>query len=76
MLDNQKQDDVATNEDTSLRQPRAVIFFKPIIKRFVDGQQIVYMVLSEKGRSIAVFDSIRSCKHFAIRNQFEYHFAH
>ncbi len=76
MLDNQKQDDISNTEDSLHKQARGIIFLKPIVKKFVDGQQTVYMVLSEKGRSIAVFDSIKACKHFAVRNQFDYYFAH
>jgi hypothetical protein len=76
MLDNQKQDNVANSEDILPQKMRGIVFFKPIVKKFVDGQQTVYMVLSEKGKGLAVFDSIRACKHFAIRNYLEYHLAH
>ena len=76
MLENQKQDTVTQDDDTPSKHVHSVVFIKPIVKRFIAGEQTVYMVISEKGKSLAVFDTIKACKHFAIRNQFEYQFVH
>ena len=76
MLDNQNQDDATVNNEVSPKDIPCVVFFKPIIKEFAEGQQVIYMVISDKGKSIAVFDTIKACRHFAIRNHFRYEFAH
>jgi hypothetical protein len=76
MLENQKQDTTTQTDDVTNKQVHSVVFIKPIIKRFIAGEQTVYMVISEKGKSLAVFDTIKACKHFAIRNQFEYQYVH
>jgi hypothetical protein len=76
MLENQKQDTTTQTDDATNKQVHSVVFIKPIIKRFIAGEQTVYMVISEKGKSLAVFDTIKACKHFAIRNQFEYQYVH
>lgn len=76
MLDGQKHDENLIDENAVSKEVRSIVFIKPIVKKFVTGYQTVYMVVSEKGRGLAVFDTIKACKHFAIRNQFEYHYVH
>ena len=76
MLSDTKQENTASKTEEERAISRQAVFFKPVVKKFVESEQTVYMVLTDKGRSIAVFDSLRACRHFAIRHGFEYHYAH
>lgn len=76
MLASDKENQNTTENDDVSHLPQQVVFIKPVIKHFVEGNQTVYMVLTDKGRSLAIFDSIKACKHFAIRNRLDLYFAH
>jgi hypothetical protein len=76
MFDKYNQEEKKLDNDIAPPAIASIVFFKTIIKEFADGNKIVYMVMSEKGKSLGIFDTIRACKHFAICNNFEYHFVH
>ncbi len=72
----QSSDNEEESNSMPPNQQRQTVFIKPVVKDFIETTQTVYMVLSEQGKPLAVFDSVKACKHFAIRNRFDYHFAH
>ena len=76
MFDKYNQEEKTVAHDEAPQAAASAVFFKTVTKEFADGNKIVYMVMSEKGKSLGIFDTIRACKHFAIRNNFDYHFAH
>lgn len=77
MQTNQDQSGGTLEEEVSASKDETVtVFIKPIVKRFIDETKTVYMIMSDKGKSIAVFNSIKACRHFAIRNKLNYCYAH
>lgn len=71
-----KQIDVKLS-DTKLCKPiiapkNAII--KPITSIFTTGEQVLYSLISEDGQSLAIFDTIQACKHYAKSNEYHYEF--
>ena len=61
---NQSSDTLEEKKDTH-KEEAASVFIKPIVKRFIDETKTVYMIMSDKGKSIAVFNSIKELDDFA-----------
>jgi hypothetical protein len=52
------------------------VFIKPVVKEFIDSIECVYMVISDKGQSLAFFDTIEECQYFAKIYDLNYHAIH
>jgi hypothetical protein len=66
--------DIKDNQE--IPQVCTVVLIKQTVKQFITGQEVFYSVVSEKGEHLALFDTIKACKHFATTNEYRYEFVH
>jgi len=65
------------NQDTKPKEiKKSVVLIKRIIEKFATGEHILYTVICETGKHLGVFDTLKACKHFAIRHEYRYEFVH
>lgn len=63
-------------DDKSKEIKNSTVFIKQIIEKFVTGEHILYTVISETGKHLGMFDTLKACKHFAMRHKYRYEFVH